>query len=259
MAPDGGRFSGSVIINEAFARKYFGDKDPVGQPIGWDEVDASGNSTPQWDVVIGVVSNARMVSLDREVNPAMYASTSQVAYPGQYLALRSRLDPSALLPMVREQVRSLDAELPLTTVRTMRFYVDDTLSQRKLITWTIGSAALAALLLAVLGLYSVIAYTVAQQTREIGVRMAIGAEPPMIGRWVLGRGLKLVLLGIALGVAGSFLVSRLLGTLVYGVSPWDALTYGGVTLLLAGVALIACWLPARRASRIDPLVALRAE
>lgn len=259
MAAGGGSFPGSVIINEAFAKKYYGDKDPIGQPIGWSMVNPGAKDGPQWDVVVGVVSNARMVSLEREVGPAMYASTTQVAYPSLYLAVRTKLDPAALLPMVREQLRSLDASIPLTQVRTMASYVDDTLSQRRLVTWTIGAAAGAALLLAMLGLYSVIAYTVAQQTREIGVRMAIGAEPPMIGRWVLGRGLKLVLLGIGLGAIGSALVGQLLGTLVYGVSRWDPITYLGVTALLGVVALLACWLPARRASRIDPLVALRAE
>jgi len=254
-----GPFAASVIINEAFARKYYGDKDPIGQPIGWDMVETDGKTPPQWDVVVGVVSDARMVSLDREVGPAMYLSTSQASSPTQYLAVRSGLDPAALLPMVREQVRALDADLPVAQVRTMRFYLDDQLAQRKLVTWTIGSAAAAALLLALLGLYSVIAYTVAQQTREIGVRLALGAEPATLGRWVLGRGLRLVSLGIALGAAGSFLVTRLLGSLVYGVSPWDAVTYAGVIALLATVALVACWLPARRAARVDPLIALRAE
>jgi putative ABC transport system permease protein len=256
---EGQRAPRAVIINEAFAKKYYGDQDPIGQPIGWNMVNLEGEDGPQWDVVIGVVSNARVVSLEREVGPAMYATITQLAYPGLYLAVRSTVDPAAMLPMVREQLRALDASIPLTQVRTMRAYVDDTLAQRKLVTWTIGAAALAALLLAVLGLYSVIAYTVAQQTREIGVRMAIGAEPPMIGRWVLGRGLKLVSLGIVLGVGGSFLVGRLLGSLVYGVSSWDLVTYAAVVALLGGVALLACWVPARRASRVDPLIALRAE
>jgi ABC-type antimicrobial peptide transport system permease subunit len=141
----------------------------------------------------------------------------------------------------------------------MQGVLNGAIAQRKLITWTIGSAALVALALAMLGLYSVIAYTVAQQTREIGVRMAIGAEPPMIGRWVLSRGVKLVAIGIVLGIGGSFLVGQLLGSLVYGVSSWDPLTYGAVVLLLGTIALLACWLPARRAARVDPLVALRAE
>jgi putative ABC transport system permease protein len=161
--------------------------------------------------------------------------------------------------MLREQLRSLDPELPLTTLRTMRLYVDDTLAQRKLITWTIASAAITSLLLAVLGLYSVVAYTVAQQTREIGVRMALGAAPGNIRDWVLKRGVVLVALGILAGIAGSMVVSRLLGSLVYDVSAWDPVTYGAVALLLGLTALLACWIPARRAARIDPLVALRSE
>lgn len=255
----GGAFPAAVIVNEAFAKKYFGDKDPIGQRIAWDSDGANVPANFTWDVVVGVVSDARLVSLEKEPNPGIFTTTDQLCYPSQYLSLRTTLDPSSLLTTVREQVRSLDADIPLTQVRTMRFYVESELAQRKLITWTIASAAGAALLLAVLGLYSVIAYTVAQQTREIGVRMAIGAEPPMIGRWVLGRGLKLVALGIVLGIGGSFVVGQLLGNLIYGVSSWDLLTYGAVVALLSSVALLACWIPARRASRIDPLVALRAE
>lgn len=254
-APDGRRPAGAVIINETFAKRYFGDRDPIGQPIGWN-LPASAHG---WDVIVGVVGDARMVSLDREVGPAMYASTTQAASPSLFVAVRSPLAPAALLPMVREQVRSLDAGIPVTAVRPMQAYVDDALAQRQLITWTIGAAALTALALAVLGLYSVIAGTVAQQTREIGVRMAIGAPPVQIRRWVLGRGLRLVAAGIVLGVGASFLVSRLLGTLVYGVPAWDPPTYAGVALLLTLTALLACWVPARRAARVDPLVALRAE
>lgn len=256
LAPDGTRGPSSIIVNEAFAGKFFPGQDPVGQRVGWGRVDANGDN---WDVIVGVVSNARMVSLDRDPIPAMYISHTQFSYTSQYVAVRSRLDPAALLPMLREQLRALDADLPLTQIRTMEFYVDEALAQRRLITWTIGAAALTSLALAVLGLYSVIAYTVAQQTREIGVRMAIGAQPGLIGRWVLARGFKLVVIGVLLGLGASFLVGRLLGSLVYGVSAWDPVTYVGVVGLLGVVALLACWLPARRAARTDPLVALRAE
>lgn len=252
-------FAAAVIVNEAFAKKYFGDQDPIGQRISASGRARNDTAEPIWDIVVGLVSNARVVSLDREVNPAIYIATHQTPFPAQYVAVRSTLDPAALLPQLRDQLRALDPELPLTQLTTMEGVVAGAVAQRKLITWTIGSAALVALALAMLGLYSVIAYTVAQQTREIGVRMAIGAEPPMIGRWVLSRGLKLVVVGIVLGLAGSFLVGQLLGSLVYGVSRWDPLTYGGVVLLLGTIALLACWLPARRAARVDPLVALRSE
>ncbi|MBI2515282.1 MAG: ABC transporter permease [Opitutae bacterium] len=254
-----GPFSAAVIVNEAFAKKYFGDRDPVGQRVAYDSDDANQNPSQVWDTVIGVVGNARMVALDRPTGPAMYLGYLQAPPSTQYIAVRSPLDPAALLPVLREQLRALDPELPLTQLTTMQVVVDGALAQRKLITWTVGSAAGVALALAMLGLYSVIAYTVVQQTREIGVRMALGARPEMIGRWILTHGLRLVALGMLLGLAGSFVVTRLLGSLIYDVAAWDLPTYGGVVALLATVALLACWLPARRAARVDPLVALRAE
>jgi len=258
--PEGeGRFPVSLIVNESFARKYFGDKDPIGQRVAWNTDSANRDANYVWDVVVGVVADARMVSLDREVGPAMYAPHTQSSWGLNYFAVRTRLDPAALLPMFREQLRALDPGLPLTTVRPMQLYVDDLLAQRKLITWTIASAAVTSLLLAVLGLYSVVAYTVAQQTREIGMRMALGAAPGNIRDWVLKRGVVLVALGILAGGACSALVSRMLGSLIYDVSAWDPVTYAAVAGLLGLTALLACWLPAMRAARVDPLQALRAE
>ncbi|MBI3886382.1 MAG: ABC transporter permease [Opitutae bacterium] len=258
--PEGdGHFSASVIINESMARKYFSGRNPVGQPIGFSGDDGNQRADYVWDKVIGVVADARMVSLDREPGPAMYVSYTQAAPGSLYLAVRSKLDPAALLKPLREQLQSLDKHLPLSRLHTMQGYLDDALAQRKVITWTIASAAAVALGLAMLGLYSVIACTVTQQTREIGVRAALGAEPRMIGAWVLRRGVTLVGLGVVLGLGGSFIVSNLLGSLIYGVSAWDLVTYGTVVGTLAAVALLACWLPARRAARIDPVVALRTE
>ncbi len=254
-----GAFSASVIVNEAFAKKYFDGKDPVGLRIGADSDNANANPNFVWDVIVGVVSNARMVSIDREVNPAIYTCDQQSPGAVQYVAVRSMLDPATLLPALRTQLRASDPDLPLTQLTTMQGYVDGALAQRKVITWTIASAAAVALGLAMLGLYSVIAYTVNQQTREIGVRMAIGAEPQMIGHWVLRRGVTLVGLGVVLGLGGSFIVSNLLGSLIYGISAWDLVTYGVVVGTLITIALIACWLPAQRASKIDPIVALRSE
>ncbi len=254
-----GHFSASVIINESMARKYFGDKDPVGQPIGFAGDDGNERKDYVWDKVIGVVADARMVSLDREPGPAMYVSYTQAAPDGGFVVVRSKLDPAALLQPLRAQLQAVDPDVPLTQLTTMQSYLEGTLAQRKVMTWTIAAAAVIALGLAMLGLYSVIAYTVAQQTREIGVRLAIGAAPEMIGRWVLRRGVTLVALGVGAGLAGSFVVSGLLGSLIYGVSAWDPITYGAIIALLAAIALLACWLPARRAARVDPMVALRAE
>lgn len=254
-----GPYPAAVIINESFARKYYGDKDPVGQRIASDNESANSHPDFVWDTVVGVVADARMVSLDREVGPAIFISTQQLPVSLQFVAVRSALDPAALLPVLREQLRSLDPALPLTQLKTMQVIFDETIAQRRLITWTIVGAAALALGLTMLGLYSVIAYTVAQQTREIGVRLAIGAQPGVISRWVLSHGLRLVLAGVLLGAAGSYGVAQLLGSLIYGVSAWDPLTYGAVATLLILVALLACWLPARRAARIDPLIALRAE
>jgi putative ABC transport system permease protein len=254
-----GPFSAAVIVNEAFAKKYFGDRDPIGQHVAYDNAKANADPNFTWDTIIGVVRDARMVALDEPPNPAIYNTYQQAPASTYYIAVRSPLDPAVLLPGLREQLHALDPELPLTQLTTMQGVVDGALAQRKLITWTIGGAAGVALALAMLGLYSVIAHTVAQQTREIGVRMAIGARPEMIGRWILAHGLRLVSSGILLGLAGSYGAARLLGALIYDVPAWDPPTYAGVITLLTIVALLACWLPARRAARIDPITALRSE
>ncbi len=254
-----GHFSRSIIINESFARKYFGTRDPVGQHIGCDDDKTLADPNYAWDTIVGVISDAHLTSLEEEVEPAIYYSCQQLVSPSQYIVVRSTLDPVVLLPMLRGQLHQLDPGLPLTQLETMQGVVDQSFAQRRTITWTIGAAAAVALALAMLGLYSVIATTVAQQTRDIGVRLALGAEPGAIGRWVLAKGLRLVAAGLFLGLAFSYVMARLLGTLLYGVSAWDPLTYLAVIGLMSGIALLACWLPARRATRVDPMVALRME
>ena len=247
---------GAVIVNEAFVRKYLGAGNPLGREVSFN---GSDTDSGKWDQVVGVVADARIEGLDREATPTMYACYLQSwAFSAQF-ALRTPLDTSVMLNPVRDTVYALDHEVPVTRLNSMRVLIESAVAQRKVITWTIGVAAVVALALAVLGLYSIIAYTVAQQTREIGIRMALGAAPESVSRWVLRSGLQLVALGVAIGTVASVLLNRIMGSLLYGINAWDPVTYGAVIAVLAGTAVFACWLPARRAASVDPLVALRSE
>jgi putative ABC transport system permease protein len=246
----------ALIVNQAFVKKYLPEGNPLGREMSFEDSDTL---PAQWDQVVGVVADAQIDGLDRQVTPAIYSCYLQSWCGSMQVALRTPLDAGAMLNPVRDVVYRLDKEVPITRLNPMRVLLENSVAQRRIVTWTIGVAAVVALALAVLGLYSIIAYTVAQQTREIGVRMALGAPPETVGRWVLRRGLQLVTLGIIVGVGASLALNQVIGAMLFGITPWDPVTYAAVIAILSSTAVLACWLPARRAARVDPMVALRAE
>ncbi|HYE73857.1 MAG TPA: FtsX-like permease family protein, partial [Blastocatellia bacterium] len=220
-----------------------------------------GAETPEnpYCTVIGVVGNVRHQAGEDEKSLELYYPYTQWPVTNVYYVIRTQGDPTALASTVQQKISQNDPKSAIVFVKTMTQLIDETLWQRRL--WSVMFAVFAglALLLAAVGIYGVLAYSVAQRTREIGVRMALGAQASGVVRMVLAQGLKLTLSGIAIGLLAALWLSRLINSLLYGVESSDPLTYVGTVILLALVALIACWVPARRAARVDPLHALRSD
>ena len=216
--------------------------------------------------VVGVVPDVRYERLDRPpVRGALYLAHAQTPYTAgrtsvsMTLTVRTSVEPASVVSAIRREVQALDPSVPLYEVRTMDRAVADATATRRFAMLLQSLFALVALSLAVVGLYGVLAFTVARRTAEIGIRMALGAERADVRRMVVGQGMGLVTIALALGLGGALATGRLLGSLLYGVSPRDPVTYAIVVGVLIAVALLACWIPARRAARIDPLEALRYE
>ena len=244
----------TIIINEALARKYFPGQDPVGQRITVDMMD-----NPQPNEIIGVVGDVRYDKLDAEQYPMVYWTQPQLAYSEMTFVVRTEGEPTAQADAVRRAIQSIDPNQPVADIRTMESWIDESVSRARFGALLLAVFAGGALLLAAVGIYGVMAYSVTQRQHEIGIRMALGAQASDVLRMVLGQGMTLTLTGIVVGLAGAFALTRVLATLLYGVSVTDPLTFAAVALLLAAVALIACYVPARRAVKVDPLIALRYE
>ena len=247
-----------AVINEAFARTYWPNGDPVGKHLKLQVVRGS-LTNPPWTTVAGVIADARTESLAESSVPQVYLSLYQRPAKDLAIFLRGRLDPAAIPVQVREQVQAVDPELPVFGAQTLNEMVSESLSERRFSMEMVGLFALTALLLAGLGIYGVISYMVNERRHEIGIRLALGAQSRDILRMVLRQGLGLAMAGAAVGFVGALIVSHLMAGLLYGVKPTDPVTFAGVALLLIGVALLACYIPARRAIRVDLLVALRHE
>jgi predicted permease len=246
-----------VVINDTFAQTYWPGDNPVGKRI---KIRVPGDrSTFAWNTVIGVIADARTESLGDSAVPQMFLSLYQRTAKDWAIFLRGQLDTAAIPVLLRAQVQSVDPELPVFGARTLNDVVSAYLSQRRFSMDIVALFALTALLLAGLGIYGVISYIVSERTHEIGIRLALGAKTSDILRMVLRQGLGLAVVGAAVGLVGALIVSHLMAGVLYGVRPTDPLTFAGVALLLIGVALLACYIPARRAIRVDPLVALRYE
>jgi len=250
-----------VIVDERLAKRFWKGQDPVGRrmwkPDSPDELSAGPGPTTHWFTVIGVVGNIRLTGLtEKEPVGAYYFPFAQNTGRGMVLAARTAGDPSAIVGAIREQVRLIDPELPFFSVKPMQQRVDESLVNRRtpmLLASLFGSIAL---FLAAIGLYGVLAYQVAQRRKEIGIRLALGSDGRRIFGLVLGEGVWLLGLGIAIGLTGAFAIRRAIATELYGVQPMDPVVLAGVAGVLAAVAFIACAVPARRAARIDPLAAL---
>ena len=241
----------TVIINEAFARAYFADAEPIGQRLNIDM------GEPWRCEIIGVARDVTQFALDTEAYPAMYLPSMSMGFAG--VVVRTSGDPLAWAPAVRQAVREVDPEQPIANLGSMEQIVAGMLEESRFRTLLLGLFAALALCLSAIGIYGVIAYSVAQRSREIGIRMALGAQAGDILRMILGQGMKLTLAGVGLGVAGALAVTRVLSSLLFGVSATDPLTFAVIAALLIVVALLACWIPARRATKVDPLVALHGE
>jgi putative ABC transport system permease protein len=248
----------SFLISESLARRVFVNSDPIGQRVRFGP-DADG--TRPWGSVVGVVGDVKQQSLASQNTDAFYVLGAQWRWvdPVQSLVVRTTGDAAALSSAVQRAVWTVDRNKPITRVATMEQLVRRTAAERRFASVIYGTFAIAALLLAAVGLYGVMSGRVADRTREIGIRTALGATRGEIVRSIVGNGLGLTALGVAIGVAGASATSRLLETLLYGISRADPATYTGVILLLGGVAGLACWAPARRAAMVDPAITLRSE
>jgi predicted permease len=245
-----------LVINQSLAKKFFPDSDPVGQSmsIGWGE-DSSGALRQ----IVGVVGDVRSSALSDAPEPTVYVPIAQVPYSGLSILVRSNASPATLAAPLRAIVREIDHEIPVYSVQTMEERVANSVGREKFYAMLIAIFAAVALVLSAVGLYGVIAYAVSQRTHEVGVRVALGATGDRITRMVVGEGLRLTAAGVVLGIAGSLLAGRLIATLLFGVTTVDPVTLAGVIGVLAIVAMLASWLPARRAARIDPLIAIRGD
>jgi len=248
-----------LIINKTLARQYFPNQDPVGQRLQTGDAD----ERSPWETIVGVVGDVKYQGLDAKPEPTIYVPYFEKGWTSwsreMFLVLRSTSNEAALMPAVRETVWSMDKQLPIASVRTMDALLADSIGQPRFRTVLLGLFAALSLILAAAGIYGVISYSVLQRTSEFGIRMALGAELSDVLRLVLAHGAKLALLGIAIGAPAAFMLARFMSSLLFGIAPADPLTFAGVTGLLLLVALSACYIPARRASRVDPVVALRYE
>jgi putative ABC transport system permease protein len=247
--------SNVVIVNEALARQYFPNQDPIGQRIS---ISMLAPVVPT--EIVGVVADVRYADLTASTTrPMSYWPHPQLPYPAMTLTVRAAGNPLALGPAIEREIQSLDKDQPVADVRTMNQWMSRALSRERFSSTLLGAFAGLALLLASIGIYGVMSYAVSQRQSEIGVRLALGAEPGRVRRMILSAGLKLVVAGLALGLAAGLLLSRTLTSLLYQTRLADPATLVSVTLLLAAVATFAIYLPARRASRLNPIVALRAD
>jgi predicted permease len=244
-----------VIVNETLAKIHWPGQDPIGKRFKFGDP----SSTDPWMRVVGVVGDVRQRSLDTPIRQGMYVPLAQRPLRGLSVIVRTATTPLALVDAVRRTIRDIDRNLPVSNVFTMDRVIVRSLWQPRLFSWIFAVFGAVALVLAVVGVYGVVSYSVAQRTREIGIRMALGAEPGQVRTGVLRQGMTATAIGLAIGLTGAMAVTRVMGALLYGMSPTDPATYGFVTLVLAGTALVACLVPARRATKVDPLVALRNE
>jgi putative ABC transport system permease protein len=245
-----------IIINQTLARRFFPNENPLGKHM---KPGMSAGKTDSMCEIVGVVGDVKHRNLWQPPDPESYVPYEQNSIGAMNIVVRSENDPMLLLPAIREQLRSLDAELPIYHAQRMEEYVAASVAQRRFTGLLCAVFAGAGLLLAVVGLFGVMSYSVAQRTHEIGVRVAVGAEKPDILRLILTEGMRITGVGIALGLLGAFAVSSVVKSQLFGVSATDPITFFGVCALLTIVGLAACYIPARRATRVDPMIALRYE
>jgi predicted permease len=253
-AGDAAGTPGVAIINRTAARVFWPNEDPLGKRI-WPD----GFPPGTWLTIVGVIGDVRHAALSTEPQPDIYWPYLQTPHPRIDLLIRTTADPLSLVDAVRSEIWAIDKELPVSDVKTMDELLSASVAQPRFYALLLTAFAAVALLLATVGLYGVMSYAVNQRTHEIGIRMALGASPRDVLRLIINQGMRLVLIGIGIGLGGALALTRLMKTLLFGVSATDALTFTVVALLLTFVALLACWIPAWRATKVDPMTALRLE
>jgi putative ABC transport system permease protein len=241
-----------VIINKTMAKQYWPDEDPIGKQVQILAVKITAT-------IIGVVGDAKQFGLSEELSPQVYASYNQ--NPGIFatIVVRTAVEPMSLSEAVKKAVWSVDKDQPMWKIRTVEYLLERNVASDRFVMTLMAAFAFLALLLTAIGIYGVLSYSVSQRTQEIGIRMALGALQKDVLRMILGQAAKLTLIGLVIGIVGAFGLTRLMSSLLYGVSPTDPIVFAGIAILLFAVAMLACYLPARRATRVDPMIALRYE
>ncbi len=242
-----------AIISDTLARRYFPNRDPIGREMRFG-FPPNGNVPRE---IVGVVGDVRDVALSQKPGPIMYVPFAQAPLYGGEVVVRTSLNESSVAAAIGQAVHSIDKDLPVTDVQSFPDALGQSVAQERFRTFLLGSFSAIALVLAAVGIFGVISYSVSQRTHEIGVRMALGAQRRDVLHLILGQGAKLILLGLGIGIVFALLLTRWMASLLYGVSATDPLTFGAVAAILLGVAMAACYIPARRAMRVDPMVALR--
>jgi putative ABC transport system permease protein len=244
------------IVNEAFARKVFGSIDVVGKRLSA----LREKKEPVWGEIIGVAGNVRDLDPGAEAKPEIYGPFVQTHHAaGVFLVFRTKPDPLAIVAAIEDRIWALDKDRPVTSIKTIERQMEENTGAPRSQSILLGIFGGLGFALAIVGVYGVMSYVVSQQTREIGIRMALGADREKVLRMVIVHGLKLTLAGVVIGVGVSLALTRFMGSQLMGVSATDPVTFGGVALLLMVVAVAACFIPAQRAMRVDPMVALRYE
>jgi predicted permease len=248
---------GVVVINQTMARQFWPDQDPIGKRL---KVGGPGSPNP-WFTVKGVVADSLQTQLDTQVRPEVAFPMAQMAwrYRRMNLVIRTNVEPQGMVGAIQREIWAVDKDQPVYEVETFDTLVGRSIGERRFAMFLLALFAVLALVLASVGIYGVISYSVTERTHEIGLRIALGAQQGDVLKMVLRQGLRLALIGVAIGLAGALALTRLMSTLLYQVSTYDPLTFIGIALLLAGVAALACYLPARRAMKVDPMIALRYE
>ena len=244
----------AVVINHTLALMFFQNENPVGKRlyIEW------GHPKDTYEI-IGVVGDVRQTSMDRDPKPGVFLSTLQEPTSPVNLVIRSQGDPAKLTKAIQAEIHALDRNIPISDVKTMEDYVSESVAAPRFNMILLAGFAALALVLAALGVFGVVSYSVAQRTQEVGIRRALGAEAGNVMRLVLAHGMSLTAAGVALGLAGAFGLTRFVESLLFDIAPTDPVTFSSVAVLLSVVAFVASYLPARRAARVDPMVALRHE
>jgi predicted permease len=249
-----------AVVDRDFVRRFWPNEDPIGKRISINTVPNSKPLMPQWCTVVGVVGHVKHYGPDVEGREQAYFPLAQSPFfRSMYLAVRTTLEPTSVTNAIRQQVFAVDKNMPIYEISTMDQLLSNSVVQPRLNLTLLVAFATLALGLAAVGIYGVMAYTVTQRTHEIGIRMALGAQREDVLRQVLTEGARLAALGLALGLAGSLAATRLIATMLFGVKPNDPLTFAAVAVILGSVTLAACYIPSRRATRVDPMVALRYE